>query len=151
MLDIVRETIRRHALFPPGETVVVAVSGGPDSLALLHALHSLQGELKISLHVAHLNHQLRGKEADADAEFVARLAREWDLPATVHAQDVAVLAREARLSLEEAAREARYAFLAEVAARVGARSVAVAHNADDQVETVLMHFLRGAGLAGLRG
>jgi tRNA(Ile)-lysidine synthetase-like protein len=151
VLEVVRETIKHHALFSPGDTIVVAVSGGPDSLALLHALRSLQGELKISLHVAHLNHRLRGAEADADAEFVAWLASEWHLPATVQARDVAALAQEQRLSLEEAARHARYGFLAEVAARVGARSIAVAHNADDQVETVLMHFLRGAGPAGLRG
>ncbi|HEX9074712.1 MAG TPA: tRNA lysidine(34) synthetase TilS, partial [Anaerolineae bacterium] len=151
MLEVVRETIRRHALFSPGDTVVVAVSGGPDSLALLHVLRSLQGELGIALHVAHLNHKLRGAEADADAEFVAWLASEWHLPATIQARDVAALAHEQRLSLEEAARQARYGFLAEVAARVGARSIAVAHNADDQVETVLMHLLRGAGPAGLRG
>ncbi|MBI4786133.1 MAG: tRNA lysidine(34) synthetase TilS [Chloroflexi bacterium] len=151
MLDQVRATIAEHSMFAHGDTVVVAVSGGPDSLALLHALRALRDELRITLHVAHLNHQLRGAESDADAEFVANLAREWKLPATVEARDVAAFAREKRLSLEEAARHTRYAFLAEVARRVGARVIAVAHNADDQVETVLMHLLRGAGLAGLRG
>ena len=151
LLDHVRTTIAQHELFAPGDTVVVAVSGGPDSLALLHALRTLHDELQITLHIAHLNHQLRGAESDADAEFVARVAREWNLPATVEARDVAALARNEHLSIEEAARHARYAFLGDVAQRVGAQNIAVAHNADDQVETVLMHLLRGAGLAGLCG
>ncbi len=151
MQDKVRETIERNKLCFPGDQVVVGVSGGPDSLALLHVLRALQHDLAISLHVAHLNHQLRGADADADAEFVAGLAREWNVPATIETRDVAAAAREGRQSVEQAARQARYAFFAEVATRLGARRVAVGHNADDQVETVLMHFLRGAGLAGLRG
>jgi len=134
-----------------GEAVVVAVSGGPDSLCLLHALHSLTAEYALCLHVAHLNHRLRGAEADADAAFVAQLAAEWGLGCTVEACDVRALARARKLAIEEAARQARYAFLARVAGRVGTRKIAVGHNSDDQVETVLMHFLRGSGLAGLRG
>jgi tRNA(Ile)-lysidine synthase len=131
--------------------VVVGVSGGPDSLCLLHVLNRLCGVYCIELHVAHLNHKIRGREADADAAFVAGLADEWGLPCTFEARDVPTLAREKKLSLEEAARRARYAFLAEVAEQVGAKRIAVGHNADDQTETVLMHWLRGAGLAGLRG
>lgn len=151
LLDRVRNTIAEHALVARGDMVVVGVSGGPDSLALLHVLAGLRSQLEIAVHVAHLNHQLRGADSDADAEFVTQVARDWDLPVTVEARDVAALAREQRRSLEEAARNARYAFLAEVAVRTRAPVIAVAHNADDQVETVLMHFLRGAGLAGLRG
>jgi tRNA(Ile)-lysidine synthase len=131
--------------------VVVGVSGGPDSLCLLHILRRLSPELSLNLHVAHLNHQMRGEEADADAAFVARLAAEWNLPATVESADVPALAREQKLALEEAARRARYAFLARVACQTNARTIAVAHNADDQTETILMHWLRGSGLAGLRG
>ncbi len=149
--DTVLKTIAEHRLVESGDRVVVGVSGGPDSLALLHVLNGLRDELHISLHVAHLNHQLRAAESDADADFVQAIVREWGLPATIQERDVRALAREQHLSLEEAARHARYAFLAEVAARIGAHKIAVAHNADDQVETVLMHFLRGAGLAGLRG
>ena len=151
LLARVRQYAQRYRLFSPGETVVVGVSGGPDSLCLLHLLRRLAPELRLWLHVAHLHHGLRGAEADADAEFVAELADCWGLPCTVGRVDVAALAREAGLSLEEAARQARYRFLAGVAEAGGAATLAVGHNADDQAETVLMHFLRGSGAAGLRG
>ena len=147
----VRQTIERYDLLPRGEPVVVGVSGGPDSLCLLHVLRQLAGDYDLALHVAHLNHQIRGAEAGADAAFVADLAAEWSLPCAIATRDVPALARQHKLAIEEAARQARYTFLAEVAGRVGSRTVAVGHNAGDQAETVLMHFLRGAGLAGLRG
>jgi len=147
----VRAALRKHQLVTRGETLVLGVSGGADSLALLHALRALRDEFDLRLHIAHLNHQLRGPDSDEDAEFVAALAREWKIPATVEARDLAEYARGQRLSIEELARRARYAFLAEVAQREGATTVAVGHHRDDQVETVLMHFIRGAGLAGLRG
>jgi tRNA(Ile)-lysidine synthase len=105
----------------------------------------------LALHVAHLHHGLRGEEADADAAFVKALAQDWGLPCTVTRVDVPALANEHRLSIEEAARRARYTFLSRVAEAVAASTLAVGHNADDQAETVLMHWLRGAGLAGLRG
>ena len=151
MLSRVRRAIQRHHLLAPGETVVVGVSGGPDSLCLLHVLHELSSEFSLSLHVAHLNHQIRGEDAASDAAFVSALAASWGLPATIGAADVPALARAHKLAPEEAARRARYAFLARVAGQEGARTIAVAHNADDQAETVLMHWLRGSGLAGLRG
>ncbi len=147
----VRQTIDRFDLLSPGQTVVVGVSGGPDSLCLLHVLHRLSEAYRIALHVAHLDHRMRGREAEEDAVFVADLAAQWGLPVTVEAYDVPALAREKKLSPEEAARQARYAFLAGVAGRLGAKSVAVGHNADDQTETIIMHWLRGSGLAGLRG
>ncbi len=151
LLDTVRKTLAEQRLISPGDKVVVGVSGGPDSLALLHLLCALRGELRLDLHVAHLNHRLRAAESEADAEAVARLAREWDVPATIESLDVSAWAREQRLGLEEAARIARYRFLSDVARRLDARLIAVAHHADDQVESVVMHFLRGAGLGGLRG
>ncbi|MGC8787069.1 MAG: tRNA lysidine(34) synthetase TilS, partial [Anaerolineae bacterium] len=143
--------IKRHHMLSQGDAVIVGVSGGPDSLCLLHLLLRLRDAYALRLHVAHLNHCLRGEEAEADAAFVAQLASEWGLPVTVEKRDVAALARERKLAIEEAARQARYAFLASVARQTGARKIAVGHNADDQVETVCMHWLRGSGLAGLRG
>lgn len=147
----VRETIEREKLLTFGDTVVVGVSGGPDSLCLLHILRALSPELSLTLIVAHLHHGLRGDEADADAEFVRQLAADWGLPCEIGHADVPALARRYRLAIEETARRARYAFLGQVARRARAPVVAVAHNADDQTETVLMHFLRGAGISGLRG
>ena len=147
----VRQAIDRHGLLAGGGTVVVGVSGGPDSLCLLHVLNRLREVYGIELHIAHLDHRIRGVEAKEDAAFVARLAGEWGLPATVEARDVPQLARESKLAIEEAARQARYSFLAQVALAVGAKRIAVGHHADDQTETIVMHWLRGAGLAGLRG
>ena len=147
-----RRTIERYGLLVPGDGIVVGVSGGPDSLCLLHVLHyRLREEYRLQLHVAHLHHGARGADADADSEFVAALAAEWGLPVTVEKQDVPALARAHGLAFEEAARRVRYAFLARVAGELGAHKIAVGHNGDDQAETVLMHFLRGAGPAGLRG
>jgi tRNA(Ile)-lysidine synthase len=151
LLKRVRGIIDRHRMLSGGDAVVVGVSGGPDSLCLLHVLLCLRDEYASRLHVAHLNHRLRGAEADADEAFVASLADEWGLPASIESRDVGALAEEKKLAVEEAARQARYAFLARTALEIGARKIAVGHNADDQVETVLMHWLRGSGLAGLRG
>jgi tRNA(Ile)-lysidine synthase len=151
VLERIRKMIAEYGLLSAGETVVVGVSGGPDSLCLLHALCRLRREYDLSLHVAHLHHGLRGAGADADAQYVRVLASDWGLPCTVDKVDVPSLARQHRLAVEEAARRARYSFLSRVAQNIGARTIAVGHNADDQAETVLMHWLRGSGLAGLRG
>jgi tRNA(Ile)-lysidine synthase len=151
VLAKVRQAVDRHGLLAEGGAVVVGVSGGPDSLCLLHVLNRLCEHYGVELHVAHLDHRIRGEESQEDAAFVARLAEEWRLPATVEACDVPRLARESKLAIEEAARQARYSFLARVALVVGAKRIAVGHNADDQAETIVMHWLRGAGLAGLRG
>jgi tRNA(Ile)-lysidine synthetase-like protein len=148
---IVRASLVEHAIVSAGDTVLVAVSGGPDSLCLLHILYSLREDLGIALHVAHLDHMLRGDESAAEAEFVATTARVWGLSITATALDVRALAQSNHENLHQAARAARYRFLAQAARACGARAVAVAHHADDQAETVLMHLLRGAGPAGLRG
>ena len=134
-----------------GKRLVVAVSGGPDSLAMLYALHRLQDELDITLHVAHLDHRLRGRDSAADAEFVAHTCAKLGIDCMVKAEDVLAFQKERRLSLEEAAREARYGFLAWVTERVEADAVVLGHTFDDQIETVLMNFIRGSGLRGLRG
>lgn len=150
MSDLLRDV--RSALVEAGITaemsLVVGVSGGPDSLALLHLLlrvHSAE-----NLIVAHLNHQLRDS-ADADAVFVRETAAAWEVRCYDAVVDVSQLASAEGWSLEEAARIARYRFLADVARATGAAYVAVGHHADDQAETVLLHVLRGTGLQGLRG
>jgi tRNA(Ile)-lysidine synthase len=131
--------------------LVVGVSGGTDSVCLLHILLQLRDKLNLDLHVAHLNHQLRGAEADVDAEYVSDLARKLGIAATIEKRDVKAYQSANRFSLEEAAREARYAFFAEVAQATGAGAVAVGHTADDHAETILMHLIRGTGLLGLQG
>jgi len=145
-----RQFIRRHRLIPDNARIIVGVSGGPDSLALLHALHRLAPEHGWQVHVATLNHGLR-PEAEEEAHFVAELAVAWGLGCTIEREDVRAIAAQPGVSLEEAARQARYAFLGRAARRLGASIVAVGHHADDQAETLLMHLLRGSGLAGLRG
>jgi tRNA(Ile)-lysidine synthase len=143
--------IREHNLVSENELLLVGVSGGPDSVCLIHILAGLKNTLGIELHIAHLNHMLRGAESDADADYVASLARELGIPATIEKREVKTYQKKYRLSLEEAAREVRYTFFAEVARSLGADMVAVGHTADDQIETILMHLVRGTGLAGLRG
>ena len=147
----VLDLIRRYGLITRKELVLVAVSGGADSVCLLDVLAKWRKELGIKLHVAHLNHQLRGDESEADAEYVSNLAGSLGIPVTIDSQDVAAYRTERKCSFEEAAREVRYAFLAGVARRVGAKRIAIGHTRDDQVETILMHILRGTGTAGLCG
>jgi tRNA(Ile)-lysidine synthase len=143
--------IKEQHLIPKQPKLVVAVSGGPDSVCLLQILLRLKKELGVELHVAHLNHQLRGGESEADAQFVAELAHGLDIPATIEQRDVKAYKAQHHTSLEEAAREVRYAFLAQVAASAGAERVAVGHTLDDHVETILMHLIRGSGTRGIQG
>src|SRR5712692_3499691 len=152
MLEIVTSYIERHHLLPEAGEIVVGVSGGADSLCLLHLLHRLCGPGKrypdLCLRVAHLNHKLRGEAGTRDAAAVAHIATDWRLPVTIGEVDVPAQARQERRSLEDAARAARYRFLRQVA---HGQPIAVAHHADDQVETLLLHWLRGSGLAGMVG
>ncbi len=145
------EFIRQHRLAPGGYRLLLAVSGGADSTCLLHMLAGLKAELDVELHVAHLDHQLRGAESVADAVYVAGLASSLGIPVTVEQRDVRAYRDKHRISLEEAAREVRYLFLSEVAGYIGAGSVATGHTRDDQVETILMHLVRGTGTRGLVG
>ena len=147
LLAAVRAAVSRHGLLRPGDRVLVAVSGGPDSVALLHALVCLRPAYALTLSVGHVHHGLRA-EADGDAEFVERLAARLDCPATV--ERVAVRLGSGR-SPEEAARAARYAALERAATAFGATRLALGHIADDQAETVLMRVLQGAGPRGLGG
>ena len=171
LLSRVVTFIEQYALLPDKGVVVVAVSGGADSLCLLHILRILSGPASVTipipisehsalsatplkrypqvqLHVAHLNHQLRGEQSKREAEQVAHLAQAWGLPVTVGSVDVPALAEREGRSLEDAARTARYRFLREVAQ---GQPIAVAHHQDDQVETLLLHWLRGGGIQSMTG
>ncbi len=149
---IVTTYIDKHQLLPSSGEIIVAVSGGPDSLCLLYLLHRLCGPGKrypqVRLHAAHLNHKLRGEASDRDAAAVAGIVASWGLPITLGETNIPAFARLERRSVEDAARIARYRFLREVA---HGQLIAVAHHADDQVETLLLHWLRGSGLTGMVG
>src|SRR4051794_1428487 len=142
--------IRDHALCDPDSRVVVGLSGGADSVALLHLLRDLErrGALTVA-GAAHLHHGLRGVEADEDEAFCAALCARLGVPFAAERVDVADLARRGKRSLEDAARAARYAFFARAADRLGADRIAVAHTRDDQAETVLLRLIRGAATRGL--
>ena len=143
--------ILRHTMIEDGETVLVAVSGGADSLALLYGLHAIHPQLNCcQLHVVHLNHGLR-PDAVVDAEFVEQHAARLELPFHGHTVDVPCLGKQWKLSVETAGRKARYEFYETVCAEVGATKVALGHHQDDTAETVLMNLLRGAGTTGLKG
>jgi len=150
LLDSVRRTIRRHEMLPRGGRVVVALSGGPDSVALLHLLRDLESadELVVA-GLAHFNHQLRGAASDGDEQFCRDLATALSLPIEVGRADVRTIACHERRSIEDAARRLRYAFLREAAARLAADAIAIGHSREDQAETFLLRLLRGAGTRGL--
>ena len=151
--DFVRQMHRfilRHAMIESGETVIVAVSGGADSLALLYGLHALRSQLNCQLHVTHLNHCLR-PDADADAEFVRQHAKHLELPCTIQRAEVSLLVKQWKLSVEAGARRARYQFYEDICTQIQATKVALGHHQDDNAETVLMNLIRGSGITGLKG
>ncbi len=146
----VADAVRRCGV-APADLLLVAVSGGPDSLALLHALARSRSATGLRLHAAHLDHALRGSESAADADFVVEACRKLGLGITTEKADVAAFQQAGRFSLEDAARRVRYDFLARAAAELGASAAALGHTLDDQAETVLMNVIRGSGLTGLSG
>lgn len=150
LLDRVRDYVVRHGMLEPGDRVIIAVSGGADSLALTHVLHRLAPEWRLSLHLFHMEHGLRGDASRADAAFVADLARALSLPLTTVALQPGELERLPG-SLEANARRRRYAEMARLARAIGAQRAATGHNRNDQAETVLMRLLRGSGTTGLAG
>lgn len=151
--ESVAEFIRRHGLFAGTERILLAVSGGADSIALLHVLVALraQGRIDAGLVCAHINHQLRGPASDADQQFVIEQADRLGVPVTVRTVDVRTYARAQRLSLETAARQLRLAALGEIARGHGCEWVGTGHQKNDNAETVLHRLLRGTGFRGLAG
>jgi tRNA(Ile)-lysidine synthase len=150
LLDTVQHTIRAHHLLPTEARIIVAVSGGADSMTLLHVLAGLRMRARWTLHVAHLDHRLRADSGE-DATFVRALAARLGISVTVGRREVGAICRQQGWSLEDGARRIRYQFLRDVAQRQSAGYVAIGHTADDQAETVLMRLVRGTGLWGLGG
>lgn len=151
LIERVERSLREELAVEAGATIVVAVSGGVDSVTLLDILFILSYEHGYALHIAHVNHRLRGQESDRDETFVRSLAKRYDLPCHITHSETESFARKHRLSIEEAARELRYRFLRQTCGTVHAQYCAVAHTADDTAETLLLNLFRGTGLTGLAG
>ena len=143
--------IQKHSLLDKGEKVVVAVSGGIDSVVLLDLLRQIQQSWQLTLSVAHLNHGLRGKSADHDETFVKELTDRVKLPFYSQKEDVKAYVKKHRLSIEEGAREVRFSFLMSLLKTLKYDKLALGHHANDQAETILMNMIRGSGLRGLQG
>jgi len=151
LVQRVEASIRERSLLKRGQPILVAVSGGVDSMVLLEILVRLAPKYRWALHIAHFNHRLRGRAADADERFVRRTAGRLGLPFITEHTDVRRLARQEKTSVEMAARQARHAFLARAASKQRIKTIALAHHADDQVELFFLRLLRGAGSRGLAG
>lgn len=151
MIDKVISYIRDNKMFDKGDKVVVGVSGGPDSICLIHVLHVLKHKLGIDLVAAHVNHCLRGEEADKDEEYVEKFCKNIGIECFVKKVDVHKVSIEKGISCETAGREVRYEFFKEILEKTNGQKIAVAHNSNDQAETVLMRIMRGSGLEGLGG
>lgn len=148
--DLVLETINKYSMISKGDKVIVAVSGGPDSMALLNALINLKEKLGCSLYVAHVNHMIR-EVADSETEYVQEFCKSRGIECFVKKVDVISLANEKKIGTEEAGRNVRYEFFDEIFNKINADKIAIAHNANDNAETVLMNVLRGSGISGLKG
>lgn len=150
MIDKIREYINRNRMLDKEDRVVVGVSGGADSVALLEMLYELSSEYRLSLYVVHVNHGIR-KEAGDDAEYVKQICSERNIPFYLFEENIVKLAKDKGMSVEEMGRVFRYRCFADVCDEVGAAKIAVAHHMDDQVETVLFHMARGTDVAGAAG
>ena len=150
MIDVVEQTVGRYNMLQKGDSVIVALSGGADSAALLHILVSLKEKYNLKLYAAHLNHQLRGDEAVRDENFCKILCENYNVPLSVRHADIGSLAKQRGCSEELCGREERYRFFEELSERLSAK-VATAHTASDNAETLLFHLARGSALQGAAG
>ncbi|MEG0250762.1 MAG: tRNA lysidine(34) synthetase TilS [Peptostreptococcus sp.] len=151
LYEDVLETVKKNNLINENDKIVVALSGGPDSVCLLHVLHRMSKEMNLKVYAAHLNHQIRGLDAYVDSLYVMRICESLEVPCFIRAIDVPKFCDENKMGLEDGARMLRYDIFEEIRERVGADKIAIGHNQNDQAETVLMRVMRGTGLQGLRG
>lgn len=151
VFEKVLSTINKHNLIEAGDKIVIGISGGPDSVCLLHILSRLKDKLNIELYAAHLNHQIRGIEAQKDALYVSEICDELGITYFLKSIDVPKYCKDNSLSIEEGARKLRYEMFDEIKQRTKSNKIAIGHNLNDQAETVLMRIMRGTGLQGLRG
>jgi len=151
LINRVKKTIKKYALLKPKSRILIGVSGGPDSICLLHILNQLKDEYKLQLFAFHLNHQLRGKESDEDEKFVKQFCQKLKIPCQIKRAKVRKYAKQKKLSLEQAAREVRYQLLEQTRKRLRCDGIALGHNANDNAETVILNLVRGTGLTGLCG
>lgn len=147
----VLKTIKEHNLIEDGDKIILGLSGGPDSVCLFHLLHRLKKIYNIEFFAVHLNHMLRGKEADEDENYVKKLCETYGVKCYSKAVDVNAFCKKNKLGIEEGARKVRYDLFEEIKTLVGANKVAIAHNTNDQAETIIMRLMRGTGISGLRG
>ncbi len=146
----VLDTIKKYNLIKENDTIVIGVSGGPDSMTLLNVLYNLRENLKINIVVAHINHMLR-EEADSETEYVQNFCKNINIECFVKRADINNISKKKKVSTELAGRSTRYEFFEEVAQKVNANKIATAHTANDNAETVLMNLMRGSGTSGLKG
>lgn len=151
VFEKVLSTINKYNLIESGDKIVIGISGGPDSICLLHILNRLKDKLNIELYAAHLNHQIRGIEAQKDALYVSNMCEKMGITCFLKSIDVPKYCEENRLSIEEGARKLRYEMFNEIKQKTKSNKIAIGHNLNDQAETVLMRIMRGTGLQGLRG
>ena len=146
----VLETIKKYNLIEKGDSIVIGVSGGPDSICLLNILDSLKDELGIRIYVAHVNHMLR-EEADTETEYVKSFCKKIGIECFCKKIDIEDISKKEKLGTEEAGRNERYKFFDEILQKTNSNKIATAHNSNDKVETVLLNILRGSGISGLKG
>lgn len=151
IIEKVKKTIKKFKMLSKEDRILIGVSGGPDSVCLFYLLYQMRKDWNLGLHLGHLNHKLRGKESDEDAEFVKSLAEKFKVSFHYGEVDVREEVRKRGLSLEEGARLLRYEFFSQTAEKNGIKKIALGHTCDDQIETFLMRLIKGAGLLGLKG
>ena len=150
MKQQILNTIKKYNLIENGDSIVIGVSGGPDSICLLHILNELKRDLNFKIVVAHINHMIR-KEADEETEYVKEFCKKLNIECFVKKIDVVKIAEKEKLGTEETGRKIRYEFFEEVLNKTNSNKIATAHNNNDKVETIIMNLLRGSGVSGLKG